>query len=41
MRRLPNKFQGQAIEAIRHALEDAGVQYFEENGSGPGIRLKR
>ncbi len=26
--------------AIRHALEDAGVE-FTENGGGPGVRLKK
>jgi len=27
--------------AIRRALEDAGVELIEENGRGPGARLKR
>jgi hypothetical protein len=25
--------------AIRHALEGAGVEFIDENGSGPGVRL--
>jgi hypothetical protein len=27
--------------AIRRALEDAGVELIEENGGGPGARLKQ
>lgn len=27
--------------AIRHALESAGVEFIEENGGGPGVRLKK
>jgi transcriptional regulator with XRE-family HTH domain len=26
--------------AIRQALENAGVQFIEENGGGPGVRLR-
>lgn len=29
------------LEAIRSALEAAGVQFIEENGGGPGVRLKK
>ncbi|MEM6847601.1 MAG: helix-turn-helix domain-containing protein [Pseudomonadota bacterium] len=29
------------IEAIRRALEDAGVEFIEENGGGPGVRLRK
>jgi hypothetical protein len=29
------------LEAIRRALEDAGVTFVEANGGGPGVRLKR
>ena len=25
--------------AVRRALEDAGVEFIDENGSGPGVRL--
>ena len=28
------------IGALRAALEAAGVQFIEENGGGPGVRLK-
>jgi tRNA U34 5-methylaminomethyl-2-thiouridine-forming methyltransferase MnmC len=27
--------------AIRRALENAGVELIEENGGGPGVRLKQ
>ena len=29
------------IAAIRAALESAGVIFVEENGEGPGVRLKK
>jgi len=29
------------IAAIRTALEDAGVEFIEENGGGPGVRLAK
>jgi transcriptional regulator with XRE-family HTH domain len=29
------------ILAIQHALEFAGVIFVEENGEGPGVRLKK
>jgi transcriptional regulator with XRE-family HTH domain len=29
------------LAAIRAALEAAGVEFIEENGGGPGVRLKR
>jgi transcriptional regulator with XRE-family HTH domain len=32
---------GTARAAIRAALESAGVEFLEENGGGPGVRLKR
>ena len=28
-------------DAIRRALEAAGVQFIEENGGGPGVRLRK
>jgi len=30
-----------AIKAMRHALERAGVDFIEENGGGPGVRLRK
>jgi transcriptional regulator with XRE-family HTH domain len=29
------------IEAIRTALEKAGVEFLDENGGGPGVRLRK
>ncbi|PJK29958.1 helix-turn-helix domain-containing protein [Minwuia thermotolerans] len=29
------------LSAIRRALEDAGVEFIDGNGSGPGVRLKK
>ena len=28
------------VEAIRAALESAGVEFIAQNGGGPGVRLK-
>ena len=28
------------IETVRTALEAAGVEFIEQNGGGPGVRLK-
>lgn len=27
--------------AVRRALEDAGIQFIDENGGGPGVRLRK
>ena len=27
--------------AIRRALENAGIEFIEENGGGPGVRLRK
>ena len=27
--------------AVRHALENAGVEFIDENGGGPGVRLRK
>jgi transcriptional regulator with XRE-family HTH domain len=37
------KFAGdqQSIAAIRQALQEAGVEFIEDDGGGPGVRLKR
>ena len=32
---------GYAQDAIRHALEAAGVEFIPENGGGAGVRLKK
>jgi predicted transcriptional regulator len=29
------------VVALRRALEGAGVEFIEENGGGPGVRLRR
>lgn len=29
------------LNAIRRALEDAGVIFIQENGAGPGVRLRK
>ncbi|OUI82516.1 helix-turn-helix domain-containing protein [Acetobacter orientalis] len=29
------------VEAIRSALETAGVEFIEENGGGAGVRLRK
>jgi transcriptional regulator with XRE-family HTH domain len=31
----------EAVAAIRRALEEAGVIFVEENGEGPGVRLRK
>ena len=27
--------------AVRHAFEAAGVEFIDENGGGPGVRLRK
>lgn len=29
------------VEAVRRALEEAGVIFIDENGEGPGVRLRK
>ena len=29
------------LEVIRRALETAGVEFIDENGGGPGVRLRK
>ena len=29
------------LDVIRRALENAGVEFIDENGGGPGVRLRR
>ena len=31
----------EAVAAIQRALESAGVIFVEENGEGPGVRLRK
>jgi len=31
----------EAIDAMRRALESAGIEFIGENGGGPGVRLKK
>ena len=31
----------EAVQTIRAALENAGVDLIDENGGGPGVRLRR
>ena len=35
------KLQERTVEAIRTALEKAGVEFIAENGGGAGVRLKK
>jgi predicted transcriptional regulator len=29
------------VTALRKALEEAGIEFIEENGGGPGVRLRK
>lgn len=31
----------EAIQAIRIALDRAGIEFIDENGGGPGVRLRK
>jgi hypothetical protein len=31
----------EAIRAMQRALEQAGVEFIDENGGGPGVRLRQ
>jgi transcriptional regulator with XRE-family HTH domain len=31
----------ESVQAIRDALERAGVEFIDENGGGPGVRLSK
>jgi transcriptional regulator with XRE-family HTH domain len=37
----PLSAQPRTVDAIRSALEAAGVEFIPENGGGPGVRLKK
>ena len=32
---------GSTLRKIQRALEDAGIEFIDENGGGPGVRLKQ
>jgi len=32
---------GSTIASLRKALEAAGVEFIDENGGGPGVRLRK
>ncbi len=29
------------VEKLQHALEAAGIEFIDENGGGPGVRLRK
>jgi transcriptional regulator with XRE-family HTH domain len=31
----------EAVDAIRAALERAGIEFIDQNGGGPGVRLRK
>ncbi|EGJ21660.1 hypothetical protein RSWS8N_06240 [Cereibacter sphaeroides WS8N] len=35
------ELKASTVEAIRAALEEAGVEFIPENGGGPGVRLRK
>ena len=35
------ELKASTVAAIREALEAAGVDFIEENGGGPGVRLRK
>jgi hypothetical protein len=38
--RKPHQTQGSWLLLIRRVLEAAGVEFIDENGGGPGVRLR-
>jgi transcriptional regulator with XRE-family HTH domain len=36
-----DELKGRTIDALRAALEKAGIEFIAENGGGPGVRLKK
>ena len=47
-RQFPSKFEGEATEppqatiaVLRRAFELTGVEFIDENGGGPGLRLRK
>jgi hypothetical protein len=37
----PLAAQSRTVEAIHIAFEKAGVEFIDENGGGPGVRLRK
>ncbi|HEY8125391.1 MAG TPA: helix-turn-helix transcriptional regulator [Methylocystis sp.] len=35
------KLKERTVSAIRSVLESAGVEFIDENGGGPGVRLRK
>jgi hypothetical protein len=35
------RVSSEAAQAIREALELAGIEFIDENGGGPGVRLRK
>ena len=35
------ELKGRTVAALRSALEAAGVIFIEENGEGPGVRMRK
>jgi transcriptional regulator with XRE-family HTH domain len=36
-----DELKERTIEALQHALEAAGVEFIDENGGGPGVRVRK
>jgi transcriptional regulator with XRE-family HTH domain len=36
-----DELKERTIDALRSALEAAGIEFIEENGGGPGVRLQK
>nr|WP_065756422.1 helix-turn-helix transcriptional regulator [Bradyrhizobium paxllaeri] len=36
-----DELKERTIEALQRALEAAGVQFIDENGGGPGVRIRK
>jgi transcriptional regulator with XRE-family HTH domain len=39
--KMRRQVSNEAIKAMQDALERAGIEFIEENGGGPGVRLRR
>jgi transcriptional regulator with XRE-family HTH domain len=36
-----DELKERTVEAIRHALEAGGIEFIDDNGGGPGVRVKK